>query len=55
MAHRKLAKQVSDKATVYWDAEWQEYIVKLKGNPNADYYTDDKADAYGTAKEMDKE
>ncbi len=34
---------------VYWNPEWQEYIGKLSTNPRADYFTDDKQDAMGTA------
>ena len=43
----------SDFAKVYYDSEWQEYVVKFyeggKYNPEADYFTDDKDDAIGTA------
>lgn len=41
------------RATVYRNAEWQEYVVKFRANDqplrDADYHTDDKADAIGTA------
>lgn len=44
----------SDFAKVYYDSEWQEYVVKFyeggKYIPEADYFTDDKDDAIGTAK-----
>jgi hypothetical protein len=39
---------------IYKDMDWDEYIVKFyengKYNPEADYHTDDKEDAFGTAK-----
>lgn len=41
-------------AKVYRDAEWQEYRVKFfvngQHNEPADYHTNDKEDAIGTAK-----
>ena len=43
---------------VYFDAEWEEYIVRLLVDqqviPNATYHTDDSEDAINTAKEMVK-
>ncbi len=43
-----------DHAKVYKDSEWGEYRVKFHKNGkhlvNADYHTDDKEDAHGTAK-----
>ncbi len=40
------------KATLYRNTEWDEYIVKFYENgkvlKDADYYTDDKKDAYDT-------
>lgn len=54
MAKRKL-KSVSNAgrvATVYRDPEWNEYVVKLRGRPGADYFTSDRGDAEATAKKM---
>lgn len=39
-------------ATVYRDPEWNEFVVKLKGRPAADYFTSDRKDAEATAKKM---
>lgn len=54
MARRKIQAFTNGdrSATVYKDTEWGEYVVKLKGAPNADYHTDDKTDAVGSAKKM---
>lgn len=37
---------------VYWDSEWQEYSVTVQGNPEATYFTADRADALSTAQAM---
>lgn len=46
------------KAKVYWSSADQEYTVKLfvggKHETKADYFTDDKTDATGTANQMIK-
>lgn len=40
-------------ATIYHDAVWAEYVVHFRPdgvhNAQADYHTDDKADAFDTA------
>ena len=44
------------KVKIFWDAEWEEYRVKLwvngKYQKGADYMTDDHEDAIGTARFM---
>ena len=58
MALRKLQTFTDGRvsATVYRDSEWQEYRVRLsvdgKLRPDADYHTDDRADAEQTARSM---
>lgn len=42
-------------AIVYKDVDTNEFVVKLKGNKNADYFTGCKADALGTAALMIKD
>jgi hypothetical protein len=37
-------------ARTYWNVETEEFIVKLIGNPNATYFTNDKDDALATMK-----
>jgi len=37
---------------VYFNSEWQEYIVKPSSNESEWYYTDDKEDAIDTAKSI---
>ncbi|MGC3025850.1 hypothetical protein ACPUER_11970 [Burkholderia sp. DN3021] len=37
---------------VYRDSEWNEYVVCVVGNPDADYFTNDRADAIATAELM---
>ena len=54
MAKRKV-QSVSHEgktATVYKDPEWGEYVVKLQGRPQADYFTSDRSDAIATARRM---
>lgn len=56
MALRQIEKQVNGnrEARVMYDTDVQEYIVKFYTNGKhyapADYFTDDKADAQGTAR-----
>lgn len=38
--------------TVYFSPEWEEYVVKVRGKPQADYHTSDKTDAFATAQRM---
>ena len=41
--------------TVAWSATWSEYQVRATNNANqlvAEYFTDDRADALGTAEHM---
>ena len=58
MALRKLRPFTTGRATaiVHRDAEWREYRVRLKVDgklrPDADYHTDDRADAEQTARSM---
>jgi len=44
-------------ATVFYDFEWEEFVVKFwrdgKYLPDADYFTDDRADAVETALNYD--
>lgn len=41
-----------DLVKVYRLADSDEYVCKLDGRPNADYFTNDKADAFATAQHM---
>ena len=54
MARKKLnvPELVGSAVAVYWDSEWAEYRVTLKGCPEATYHTTDKADALSTAQAM---
>jgi hypothetical protein len=54
MANRKISSFTNgDKTTtVYWNSDDREFVVKLRGRPQADYFTTDKADAIGTAMNM---
>ena len=56
MALRRLNGLTSPAAgvevTIYRDSENQEFVVKLAGNPAADYFTDDRQDATSTALDM---
>lgn len=40
---------------VYWDSDLQEYSATVKGNPEATYFTGDRADALSTAQAMRNE
>jgi hypothetical protein len=40
---------------VYWDSDLAEYSVTMKDHPAATYYTNDRADALGTAQAMRNE
>lgn len=50
---KTLTGQAQAWAKVQWSAEWQEYRVRFykhaEYQSEADYFTDDKADALGTA------
>jgi hypothetical protein len=46
---RRLIKIIGD-VRIYRDSEYNEYIVGIKGQPAADYFTNDKDDALATAK-----
>ena len=48
----RLVKQISDAIAIRFDYEWQEYQVVVSGHPAATYHTDDKRDAFDTAKDM---
>lgn len=37
---------------VYYDYDWQEYLVTLRGQPRATYHTDCRTDALDTARAM---
>lgn len=54
MPRRKIetVRREGQEATVYRDREWDEYVVKLKGRPSADYFTGDREDAIATARKM---
>lgn len=45
----RLIHTVNTDVKVYRDAEYDEYVVKVKGKPAASYHTDDKQDAINTA------
>jgi hypothetical protein len=51
VANRRIAYVTNgeEQARVYYNPQDKEYVVKLKGRPNADYFTDDKMDAVKTA------
>ncbi len=38
-----------ENVSVYWNSEYKEYVCRMKGNPDADYFTTDKEDAIATA------
>jgi len=48
----KCIKKVNDVVAVYFDKEWDEYVVRIHNRPNSDYRTDDKQDAMDTALHM---
>ena len=54
MALRKIKVDslIGSPVSVYFNSEYSEYIVKIKGNSAADYFTDDKQDALQTARHM---
>lgn len=56
MAARKIKNQPASLAyspiAIYYDSEYGEYQVRIKGRPNDTYYTDDKNDAISTAQHM---
>lgn len=43
---------VGSPVSVWWDSEFCEYVVKVRGNKAASYHTDDKQDALATAQLM---
>ena len=43
---------VGSPVSVWWDSEFSEYVVKVRGNKDASYHTDDKQDALATAQLM---
>ena len=43
---------VGSPVSVWWDSEFCEYVVKVRGNKDASYHTDDKSDALATAQLM---
>ncbi|KGK41041.1 hypothetical protein LH51_17570 [Nitrincola sp. A-D6] len=53
MAKRIIKKVMDNKdnhiINVYRDSEFNEYSVRIIGKPEADYFTDDKDDAFATA------
>lgn len=38
--------------SIYYDSDYEEYQVRIKGRPDDTYFTDDKADAVSTAIHM---
>lgn len=48
-------KATVGRCKIYWEAEYQEWSVSIIGGcPDSTYYTDDKQDAYDTAKWFNK-
>jgi hypothetical protein len=52
MRRIKVLSLVGSPVSVWWDSEWQEYVVKLAGNKAATYHTSDRDDALATAQRM---
>ncbi len=60
MAKRLIDKffndELEERSSIYYDPEWQEFVVKFwqhgEYQANADYFTNDKADAILTAKAL---
>jgi len=59
MAYRTVERVTEGDVTinVQWDAEWQDFRARIAHparlrNPDADYHTDDRADAVATARSM---
>jgi len=52
MSALRLVKQLSPTYRIMYEYEFNEYRVQVKGNPEATYFTDDKQDAFDTAKNM---
>lgn len=46
------ASLVYSPIAIYYDSEYGEYQVRVKGRPNDTYFTNDKADAISTAQRM---
>ena len=47
---KRLIKTIENTYKIYWDAEFQEYSIKVY--KDFVYFTDDKKDAFDTAKLM---
>jgi hypothetical protein len=45
-------KALHARLSVKWNAEYSEYEVRVLGNANATYFTNDRQDAYDTAVQM---
>lgn len=43
---------VGSPVSVRFDRDWEEYQVRIKGQADATYHTDDKGDALATAQHM---
>jgi hypothetical protein len=56
MTARKIKTQPPSLAgspvSIYYDSDYEEYQVRIKGRPDDTYFTDDKADAVSTAIHM---
>lgn len=56
MALRKIKNQpstlIGSPISIYYDSDYSEYQVKIKGQPDATYFTNDKNDALSTAQLM---
>lgn len=40
---------------VYWNSDWKEFICKVKGKIDGEYFTTEKDDALATAEAMNAE
>lgn len=52
MKRIKVLSLVGSPISVWWNADWEEYQVKVSGNKNATYHTSDRQDALATAQTM---
>jgi len=48
----KVDSLVGSPVSVYWNSEYSEYVIKIKGDSASDYFTNDKRDALQTAQRM---
>lgn len=48
----KVSSLIGSPVSVYFNSEYSEYVVRIKGNSAADYFTGDKQDALQTAHRM---